>query len=121
VFDILLKAHADVATQPALKLSLAARSMITPGGELVDMRQRPALRRILTRLAMHALSAPGEPYRALELFAAGWPGENPGEENARLQVYAVLGTLRKLGLGDALISDDRGHLLSARTSVHFVS
>ena len=84
------------------------------------MSSRPALRRILTRLAVHNLRAPGEALRALELFSAGWPGEHPGEENARLQVYAVLGTLRKLGLGDALISDDRGHHLASSVNVLFV-
>jgi tetratricopeptide (TPR) repeat protein len=120
ILDTLLKAHDHGPSARSLSLSLATRSLVAPSGETIDMSSRPALRRILTRLAVHNLRAPGEALRALELFSAGWPGEHPGEENARLQVYAVLGTLRKLGLGDALISDDRGHHLASDVSVRFV-
>ncbi len=139
VFDMLLAGHGTVSPgaatvmttagpsvsvaqgSRALALSLSTRSFVAPSGERVDVGERPALRRILTRLGVHALRAPGRPHRALELFAAGWPGENPGEENARLQVYAVLAMLRKLGLGEALISNDQGHLLSPSVAVRFTA
>lgn len=121
--ELMLAAHTpeDDETRPHLRLPFHARWFEPPRAERVDARRRAAMRRILVHLALRASAAPHTPQSAMSLFAAGWPDEHPGEDNALLQVYAVLGSLRKTGLGDLLVAEQAGHYLSSSLTVSWVA
>jgi len=117
--EVMLDAHTSrtAERQRTLRLPFHARWFVPPSGERTDASERSAMRRILVHLAFRASAAPKTAQSASALFAAGWPGENPGEENARLQVYAVLGGLRKAGLGDFLVAGSDGHFLDPSLAI----
>ncbi len=117
--EVMIDAHASRVAERrcTLRLPFHARWFLPPLGERSDATERSAMRRILVHLAFRASAAPKIAQSASALFAAGWPGENPGEENARLQVYAVLGGLRKAGLGDFLVAGSEGHFLDPSLAI----
>ncbi len=121
--ELMLSAHDPVhAERPhSLRLPFHGRWFLPPGAERVDVSERGAMRRILVHLALRAHAAPKLAQSASALFAAGWPGEHPGEENARLQVYAVLGGLRKAGLGASLVAEPGGHYLDPALGITWVA
>jgi tetratricopeptide (TPR) repeat protein len=112
------EAHAD---EPRLVMPLHAAFFTPPGRTRVSCKERPAMRRVLRRLALSATFAPAVPHTTESLFAAGWPEEHPSEENARLQVYAVLSNLRRVGLSDFLIAERDGTYLDPRLPVVLVA
>lgn len=81
------------------------------GGEEYDVSRRSRLRLTLLALAEALDRAPGTPLETHELFEAGWPGQRIQHEAMRNRVYNAVATLRKLGLGDVLLSLDGGYLL----------
>lgn len=70
------------------------------GGERVSLLGRPTVARVLAALA----SSP-EGLDADGLLRAGWPGERPLGGSGAARVYDVVRTLRKLGLGDAIVRE----------------
>jgi tetratricopeptide (TPR) repeat protein len=92
-----------------------------PGGEPVDCRRRPVLRRLVVALARHRLERPGRPIPAQELFAAGWPDQHIREASAKNRLKVAISTLRKMGFGPALIGDRSGYRVDPRLSVRLTS
>ncbi len=121
--ELLLAAHDAGAVDPqhTLRLPFHALWFVPPRAERTEASSRTAMRRILVHLAVRATAAPRVVQSAAALFAAGWPGENPGEENARLQVHAALGGLRKAGLGELLVAEPGGHFLDPTLCVTWVA
>ena len=67
------------------------------------------------------LESPSTPLTVDDLLAAGWPGERVLRDAGASRVYVALGTLRKLGLRDVIISRDGGYYLDPRVEVLVVS
>jgi len=88
-----------------------------PGGEPVDCRRRPVLRRLVVALARHRLERPGRPIPAPELFAAGWPDQRILEASAKNRLKVAISTLRKMGFGPTLIGDRSGYRVDPRLNV----
>ncbi len=91
-----------------------------PGGERVDISQRPNLRRLLVSLVVHRIGARGEPLSLAAIFRAGWPGERATDESVANRARVALARLRKLGLEDVLLTkggyylDPEVHVVIAR-------
>ena len=75
--------------------------------------------RVARLLALAHRSGPAEPIDVYEMFDIGWPGEKAGAEAAADRVYWVIGTLRRLGLRDLLVTTDDGYHLARGTRVVF--
>lgn len=73
-----------------------------PGQPRVDLAGRPVLRRLLATLA----ERPGRAVGRVALVDATWPGERMRADSAAARLHAAVRTLRKLGLGDALVTTD---------------
>jgi hypothetical protein len=83
---------------------------VVPGHPLVDLSQRPTLRRLLASL-IEAMEQ-GEARSTDQLFEAGWQGERALPDAARARVYVAIGELRKRGLTAFLMRDGDGYRLS---------
>jgi predicted ATPase len=88
-----------------------------PGKAFVDLRRRGPLRLLLAALAQKRIDAPGDALALEELLAAAWPGEQVQHEAAVNRVRVAIAALRKLGLREALLSAERGYLVSPVLSV----
>lgn len=55
------------------------------------------------------------------LIAAGWPGERMLSKAGATRVYTAIASLRRLGLRDSLLRDDRGYLLRPDVPISRVS
>jgi hypothetical protein len=82
-----------------------------PGGERVDLSRRPNLKRVLVSLTAHRIGASGEPLSLETVFRSGWPGERAYPSSAANRARVALARLRKLGLGELLLTRD-GYLLN---------
>ena len=76
----------------------------TPGSGRVELGRRRVLRRLLKVLADQHAAQPGAALTLARLFEAAWPGERAVGGSADARVYVGISTLRKLGLGDALVT-----------------
>jgi predicted ATPase len=82
--------------------------------EEIDIRRRGPARLILLAMARE----PGRAFDLAELFEIGWPDQgNIDPDAADKRVYAAIGTLRKLGLSDLLVTTDQGYLLDPSLEV----
>ena len=80
----------------------------------VDLSQRHTLRNLLRALIETLPSESGSPpLRASSLIAAGWPGESIMPRAAKNRLHVALTTLRQLGLGAAIRSEDHAYALDA--------
>jgi tetratricopeptide (TPR) repeat protein len=95
----------------ALTISEDAALVRTPIGSRIELDRRRNVRLVLKALVDRHASHPGDPLSVDDLLAAGWPGEKVLREAGASRVYVALGTLRKLGLRDAIKSRDGGYLL----------
>lgn len=86
-------------------------------GRRVSLVTRRSLAGLLARLAAERAVANGRSVSIEALFAAGWPGERVAEKSARRRVYVAVDTLRSLGLGSAIIQQDRGYFLDQSVRV----
>ncbi len=77
----------------------------------VDLHRRRAMRLMLVALADARETQPGTALTLEALQAAGWPGEQMHPESGARRVYVAIGSLRKLGLGDLVLTADGGYLL----------
>lgn len=102
------------------------RLEVRPGGKAfrlpttadeVDLSRRPALARILGALARQRVEAPGEGLGVDDVLAAGWPDERIRYEAGANRVYVALAELRKIGLRDWLVTDERGYRLTTSKPV----
>lgn len=83
----------------------------------VDLTRRRALRGVLRGLADLRVRAPGEPMNLDDVLEAGWPGELMSPESGARRVYVTINRLRKLGLGELLLTTGDGYMLAPRVDV----
>jgi predicted ATPase len=88
-------------------------------GERVACHRRPAIRRLLVRLALWRVQRPGATLSADELVAAGWPGEAMSADSARNRLHVTLNRLRELGLREVLQAHEGGYRLDPARAVVF--
>ena len=79
--------------------------------ERVHLRGRRALRTMLAALVESALHTPWESVPVADLFARGWPGEEPDALSAAARVYLAMSTLRRVGLEGHLERTQIGYRL----------
>jgi hypothetical protein len=94
-----------------------SRSMTPPHGERVDLVRYGPVRRLLERLVVARLEAPGTALSAEALIEAGWPGERMRHSAGLLRVYSAVRRLRRLGLEPILVTRDDGYLLDPNAAV----
>ena len=109
-----------IARELALSMTRDARVVINVEGTRLDLGRRGPLRRVLVFLAERRVSHPGEGVSWQSLLAAGWPEERIREEAAFGRVRNAVAQLRRLGLGDALLTRDDGYLLDPSVPLRFV-
>ncbi len=97
----------------ALIIGPAARWFQPPHEAPVDVSRRRILRRILGGLVDAREKHPGVALAMPDVLEAGWPGEKILPEAAQNRVYVAIATLRKLGLGDVLLTRKDGYLLDS--------
>lgn len=101
-----------------LEVTDAARWFRLEGDdEGVDLTRRRALRGVLRGLVERRLSAPGEPMTLDDVLEAGWPGERMSPESGARRVYVTINRLRKLGLGELLLTTGDGYMLAPKVAV----
>jgi hypothetical protein len=77
----------------------------------VDLARRGAHRRVLARLLVQRLAAPGSALAWTILCESGWPGARLPAEAAFGRVRTLIYELRKLGLEGIIRTRDDGYLL----------
>ncbi len=80
-------------------------------GRLVELGDRPSLRRLLFALLEAHRQAPGQAVAHDALIEAGWQGERILPKAARNRLRVAIATLRKLGLQDAIRTRGSGYYL----------
>lgn len=110
---------APPTVQPAVEMKLmiaSDASWFDAGSGRVDLRRRRAHRLLLLELVRrHREHA--TPLDVFDAFDVGWPDEQAGAEAAADRVYWVIGTLRRLGLKEMLITADAGYQLAPGVEV----
>jgi predicted ATPase len=86
-------------------------------GRRISLTTRRSLAGLLARLAQEQTVGTGRSVAIEALFEAGWPGERVAEKSARRRVYVAIDTLRSLGLGAAILQQDRGYFLDPAVQV----
>jgi tetratricopeptide (TPR) repeat protein len=109
------------APTDALVVCAHGRWFRGPQGEVVSVARWRPLQRLLERLAERREIAPGEPLSVDALVAAGWPGERMLSKAGATRVYTAIASLRRLGLRDMLVRDDRGYLLRVDVPIARIS
>lgn len=99
-----------------LRLSRDGRTLEL-SGRPVDFSRRGPLRRVLLALVEARLDEPGRALSAVEVQAAGWPGEKMYPESGAARVYMAVRRLRELGLEAALLTRDEGYALDPALDV----
>jgi tetratricopeptide (TPR) repeat protein len=104
---------------PAARLELPddARWFRLAPNEAVDITRRPALRGILRSLCDQRLARPGIPLRVDDVLEAGWPGERMSPDSGARRVYVTINRLRKLGLGELLLTMGDGYMLAPEVEI----
>ncbi|MCB9596444.1 MAG: hypothetical protein H6719_27220 [Sandaracinaceae bacterium] len=85
--------------------------------EGVDLTRRRALRGVLSGLVDRHVGAPGEPMTLDDVLESGWPGERMSPDSGARRVYVTINRLRKLGLGELLVTTGDGYMLASRVDV----
>jgi hypothetical protein len=112
---------------PAVVVSAATHADLTvdpdgywfqcAGGERVNIRRRGPARLLLLAMIERHRDKPGSAFDLDELFDIGWPDQHIDIEAAYKRVYAAIGTLRRLGLDDLIVTTDDGYLIAPSASV----
>lgn len=82
------------------------------GNNVYDMKRKGAMRRIFVALVEHHAERRSTALTWQQLAEAGWPGEKMKTEAAIKRVYTAIWALRKMGLGERLVTRDDGYFLS---------
>ena len=109
------------APADALVVCANGRWFRNPHGEVVSIARWRPLQRLLERLAERREIAPGEPLSVEALVAAGWPGERMLPKAGATRVYTAIASLRRIGLRDMLVRDERGYSLRTDVAIARVS
>lgn len=113
----LADAHAPSAAQrPTITLS-STNVACSLGEVALPIGRRAAARNVLATLVRARLACPNEPAPWRDLVASAWPGERITDASAKNRVKVTIAWLRKLGLRDAIESDERGYWLGDRCDV----
>lgn len=95
----------------ALEIGPRAEWFRRGGEERVDLTRRPKLRMLLDALLEKRLASPGDPAQAEWLVSRVWPQEKILPSAASSRLYVAVATLRKLGMGDVIVTRGEGYLL----------
>jgi hypothetical protein len=105
---------------PTLTVDRDGRWFAVERGAPVDMGRRRVLRRILLALATRHGSAPGREIDAVDLLSAGWPGERVMPDAASRRVRTAVWELRRLGLGDVVVTRGFGYAIDPQARIVWV-
>ncbi|HEY1954847.1 MAG TPA: tetratricopeptide repeat protein [Polyangiaceae bacterium] len=114
---LVLEPTPSQARAEALSVAEDASWLELPGGKRIDLRRRAVHRRLVERLVRERLASPGVAVAAVDLVAAGWPGEKLSGASAQNRLHVALATLRADGLRDLLKRDAGGYALDASVDV----
>lgn len=95
-----------------LRIGPGAAWFRPPGAARVDLSRRKPLRLLLDRLALERERASTTSLAWDALLEAGWPGEKMRADAGAHRVRVAISTLRKMGLADALRTNETGYLLA---------
>jgi tetratricopeptide (TPR) repeat protein len=87
------------------------------GGERTSLDRRKPLRRILALLVRERLEHPNVPVSLESIIEAAWPGERLIPHSANTRAYVAISTLRRLGLGEAIVRRGGGYLIPPSTAI----
>ncbi len=104
-------------TMGALTVSHDAGTVWLPTTEKLSLEKRRPVRLLLLHLIEAHRKDKDRVSTVDDLLAAGWPGERVLRDAGAGRVYVALGTLRKLGLRDVIVSRDGGYLLDPKLEV----
>ncbi len=86
----------------------------------VDLTNRPVLRVIFESLLRERVRSPGTPLPMRTLIAAGWADDRSLTASIQNRLCVAIASLRKLGLGDVLISQRRkGYFLDPGVEIQW--
>lgn len=101
----------------ALVIESEGKRAILPDGRAVDLSRRKNVRLVLLALARARRDAPGSIVSADVLLAAGWAGERMRPDAATKRLHTAIWTLRSLGFGAVVLTEDDGYRLDPRTNL----
>jgi len=76
----------------------------------VSLERRRNLRLMVEALAHLRTEQPGAGLTVHQLFERGWPGVTATAESSAHRVYVAIAELRRMGLGEILVTRDDGYL-----------
>ena len=83
-----------------------------PNGVTKDISRRKRLTGLLRCLTSWRIREPGVMVSGLTVLEEGWPDEKVSVDSGLARVYTSMADLRKLGLGNVLVSDRDGYCLN---------
>ena len=117
----LLPAPLDRGADTVFRLDTRTWSLSIDGAPSIDLRRRGSTRRVLECLVRARLQSPGKPVSSDQLRSAGWPDDsNIHPDSAANRLYVAVATIRRWGLGDALVRDTDGYLIATSARVTLV-
>lgn len=110
-----------LAPKPTSKVEISQDgTWFSAGSELVDLRRRKLLVRLLRALALARTATPATAVSIEELIATAWPNEQMRTDSAQNRLAVALSTLRGLGLRDVLVRQPGGYLLDPSPEVMII-
>ena len=105
-----------------LQVTQDGRWFRLPDGSVGDLSRRVALHRILAALIEARIAIPTPASLTVdELVVRGWPGQRLLPDAGRDRVYSAIRTLRRMGLEDWVVRDDRGYMLRRGATLRIIS
>ncbi len=117
--DALLRPSAELVRPQNLVAQRMGLWFIPPGAQEVTLRTRTTLAILLRRLGEQRCEAPGRSLSPESLIADMWPGEKIIPKAARNRLHVAVRTLRTMGLGTILRSDQAGYHLDPTVPFRF--
>ncbi|MEM7153742.1 MAG: response regulator [Myxococcota bacterium] len=105
--------RAERAESTGPRVAVDGSSVRLPDGQVVDLRRRQAVRRILARLALAHRERPGTEVSSEQCIQAGWPDERMRWESAQARLWTSIRALRSLGLEEQIETVGQGYRLAA--------
>lgn len=118
--DALLRPSAELVRPQNLVAQRMGLWFIPPGAAEVSLRTRTTLAILLRRLGEQRCEAPGRSLSPESLIADMWPGEKIIPKAARNRLHVAVRTLRTMGLGTILRSDQAGYHLDPTVPFRFM-
>lgn len=117
--DALLRPSAELVRPQNLVAQRMGLWFVPPGGAEVSLRTRTTLAILLRRLGEQRAASPGRSLSPESLIADMWPGEKIIPKAARNRLHVAVRTLRTMGLGAILRSDQAGYHLDPTVPFRF--